>query len=300
MTPSTTSKRNRNSPKAARARVRRGRNPRRATRTGLATWLVLGVIVVIAVALIVATVAGRDDGSSASTRSLAPASLVRQVTSVPDGVANQVGSGSASLPVALHAPAVTSDGKPVVTYLGAEYCPFCAGERWAMVLALSRFGTFTDLGTTHSASEDVHPDTPTFTFHGSTYSSPYVEFQPVEMQTNQLAGSTYATLDTPTAAQQKLIDTYDAQPYFPSNGAIPFVDFAGKYGLSGASYDVSVLDGKSYTEIADALHDPTSPIAKGIVGTANAMTAAICAATGDQPASACSIPAVQALRAKLP
>jgi len=55
-----------------------------------------------------------------------------------------------------------------------------------------------------------------------------------------------------------------------------------------------------YTEIADALHDPNSPVAKGIVGTANAMTAAICAATGDQPASACSTPAVQALRAKLP
>jgi hypothetical protein len=126
------------------------------------------------------------------------------------------------------------------------------------------------------------------------------EFQPVEMQTNQLSGSTYSTLDTPTAAQQKLIATYDVPPYFPSKGAIPFVDFAGRYGLSGASYDVSVLDGHSSDEIAKALHDPDSPIAKGIVGTANAMTAAICAATDDQPASACSIPAVTALRAKLP
>jgi hypothetical protein len=222
------------------------------------------------------------------------------VTSVPDSVANQVGQGSASLPVALNAPTVTSAGKPVVTYMGAEYCPYCAGERWAMVLALSRFGTFKDLGSTHSASEDVHPDTPTFTFHGSTYSSPYLDFQPVEMQTNQLSGSAYGKLDTPTAAQQKLMATYDVSPYFPSDGAIPFVDFAGKYGLSGASYDVSALDGLSATEIAQALHDPNSPVAKGIVGTANAITAAICATTGDQPASACQIPAVQALRTKLP
>jgi Domain of unknown function (DUF929) len=264
-------------------------------------WLILGVVVVIGVALVVATVAGRDDGSGSATRSLAPASLVHTVTSVPDSTANQIGAGTASsLPVALNAPSVTRDGKPVVTYMGAEYCPYCAGERWAMVLALSRFGTFDNLGTTHSASEDVHPDTPTFTFHGSTFSSSYVEFEPVEMQTNQLSGSTYSMLDTPTDAQQKLMATYDVAPYFQTNGAIPFVDFAGKYGLSGASYDVSVLDGQSYTEIANALHHPGSPIAKGVVGTANAMTAAICASTNDQPASACSIPAVQALRAKLP
>jgi hypothetical protein len=261
-------------------------------------WLILGLIIVIGAALVGAAVAQRGD--TKRDRSLASPSLVHLVTSVPDSVANQIGAGSASLPTALDAPAVTADGKPVVTYMGAEYCPYCAGERWAMVLALSRFGTFKDLGTTHSASEDVHPDTPTFTFHGSSFSSPYVDFQPVEMQTNQLSGSTYSKLDTPTAAQQKLMATYDVAPYFSSNGAIPFVDFAGKYGLSGASYDVSVLDGQSATEIAQALHDPNNPTAKGIVGTANAMTAAICTTTGDQPASACSTPAVQTLRPKLP
>jgi hypothetical protein len=264
-------------------------------------WLILGVIVVVGAALLVATVANHDDhDDQGGQRSLASASLVHRVTSVPDRVANQVGAGSASLPVALDGSSLTNGGKPVVTYLGAEYCPYCAGERWAMVLALSRFGSFSHLGTTHSASEDVHPDTPTFTFHGSTFSSPYVDFQPVEMQSNQLSGSTYATLETPTPAQQKLMATYDVQPYFPSNGAIPFIDFGGRYGLSGASYDVSVLDGQSHDQIADALHDPDSPIAKGIVGTANAMTAAICATTNNQPASACSTSAVQALRAKLP
>lgn len=303
MSPSSAAKRkqrSQSSAKVARARARR-RDPRRATRSGMTMWLILGVIVVIGVALVVATVAGRDDGKGSATRSLAPVSLVHTVTSVPDSVANQIGAGTAtSLPVALNAPSVTSDGKPVVTYMGAEYCPYCAGERWAMVLALSRFGTFDKLGATHSASGDVHPNTPTFTFHGSTFSSPYVDFQPVEMQTNQLSGSTYSTLDTPTAAQKKLLATYDAPPYFQGSGAIPFIDFAGKYGLSGASYDVSVLDGQSADDIAKALHDPNSPIAKSIVGTANAMTAAICAATNDQPASACSIPAVKALRAKLP
>jgi Domain of unknown function (DUF929) len=262
-------------------------------------WLILGLVIVIGGALIVATVAQRDDKGT-TKRSLASASLVHTVTSVPDSVANQIGAGDVTLPVSLDAPTVTKDGKPVVTYMGAEYCPYCAGERWAMVLALSRFGTFSNLGATHSASEDVHPDTPTFTFHGSTFTSRYLDFQPVELQTNQLSGSTYGTLDTPTAAQKKLMATYDYPPYFTTNGAIPFIDFAGKYGLSGASYDVSVLDGQSATEIAQALHDPSSPIAKSIVGTANTITAAICATTDDQPASACSIPGVQAARSKLP
>jgi thiol-disulfide isomerase/thioredoxin len=262
-------------------------------------WLVLGVLVVVGAALIVATVSQRDSGGE-SKPSLAPASLVHTVTSVPDSVANQIGSGGVTPPVAFHAAEASTGGKPVMTYMGAEYCPYCAGERWAMVLALSRFGEFHDLGTSHSASEDIHPDTPTFTFHGSTYTSPYLEFDPVEMQTNELSGSTYGTLETPTPAQQKLMATYDRAPYFSSNGAIPFIDFGGKYGLSGASYDVSVLDGRSADDIAKALHDPDSPIAKGIVGTANTMTAAICAMTGDQPASACSIPAVKEIRANLP
>src|SRR5438876_6623085 len=36
-------------------------------------------------------------------------------------------------------------GKPVVLYVGAQYCPFCAAERWALVLALSRFGHWAGL-----------------------------------------------------------------------------------------------------------------------------------------------------------
>ena len=165
--------------------------------------------------------------------------------------------------------------------------------------SLSRFGTFQNLSTTHSSSNDVYPDTQTFSFHGSSYSSPYISFEPVELQTNQLSGATYGTLDTPTAQQQQLLDSIDGPPYFASKGAIPFVDFGGRFALSGASYDVSLLQGKSASEIASALHDPSSPIAKGIVGTANAITAAICAATNDQPASACSIPAVKAIGTQL-
>ena len=40
--------------------------------------------------------------------------------------------------------ALTEAGLPEMLYMGAEYCPFCAAERWAMVMALSKFGTSRD------------------------------------------------------------------------------------------------------------------------------------------------------------
>jgi len=33
-----------------------------------------------------------------------------------------------------------------VVYIGAEYCPYCAVERWPLIVALNRFGTLTNLG----------------------------------------------------------------------------------------------------------------------------------------------------------
>jgi len=68
--------------------------------------------------------------------------------------------------------------------------------------------------------------------------------------------------------------------------------------ISGASYSPQVLQGKTWAQVAAALHDPSSPIAAGVLGTANQITAAICKLTNNQPASACT-PAVKALEAKL-
>jgi len=33
----------------------------------------------------------------------------------------------------------------VVSYVGGEYCPYCAIQRWALLVALSKFGSFTNL-----------------------------------------------------------------------------------------------------------------------------------------------------------
>jgi thiol-disulfide isomerase/thioredoxin len=226
------------------------------------------------------------------------------VSSVPANTLDAVGAGTVStLPVAItgNQPALTANGKPLVVYLGAEYCPYCAAERWAMVVALFRFGSFTNLGATHSASEDIYPNTATLSFHGATYSSNYLDFQGVETQTNQRSGNTYTTLDTPTVAQAQLAQKFNAPPYVSSAaaGAIPFVDFGNRYLISGASYGPQILAGLSSGQIASALSDPTNPVAMAVDGTANAITAVLCKLTNGQPASVCTSKAVTAFQGKL-
>jgi Domain of unknown function (DUF929) len=186
-----------------------------------------------------------------------------------------------------------ADGKPLITYVGAEYCPFCAAERWAVAVALSRFGTFSNLSGTHSSDSDVYPDTQTLSFYGSSYSSPYVDFQPVEEASNQQVGGTYATLQTPTAAQSALLATYDPQ------GSIPFLDIANRYVITGASFSPQVLQGLSRSQIAAQLQDPSTAVAQAIDGTANVITAAISTVTGNQPTSVGSSAAIAAIAQKL-
>ena len=103
--------------------------------------------------------------------------------------------------------------------MGAEYCPYCAAARWAMIVALSRFGTFSGLATVHSAAAngagqaEPDPNTPTWTFVHATYTSKYLTFTPVELQTNipDRSNGTYTNLQTPTSAQEALINKYERE-----------------------------------------------------------------------------------------
>jgi Domain of unknown function (DUF929) len=259
------------------------------------------VVVVIAIVLAFVLVKVNSGGSKSSSSSSAGtitgtalASAVKDTTTVPASTLDTVAGGTASaFPKSISGgSALTSNGKPEVLYMGAEYCPFCAAERWGMVVALSRFGTFKNLGTTRSSSSDEFPSTATWTFYKSSYTSKYLTFSSVEMETNKLAsgGQSYTTLQTPTKAQSALLSKYDAPPYVSSAdaGSIPFVDFGNKYLISGASYSPQVLQGKTWSQIASSLKAGTSAQAKAILGTANFITAAICKMTSDQPSNVCT------------
>jgi Domain of unknown function (DUF929) len=266
----------------------------RRRRLVIAGAAVAAVVLALGV-LIVVKLAGRHgtppSAGAAPGASAADPAVLTAVTQVPASVLDQVGAGTVSaLPNPISGqPVLTEAGKPLVVYVGAEYCPYCAAERWAVVVALSRFGTFTNLGQTHSSSTDVYPDTQTLSFHGAGYTSPYLVFQGVETRSDQPQGSGYSILDTPTAQQQQLVARFDAAPYVPGGaaGSIPFLDFANQSVVSGASYSPQLLAGKTAAQIAAALADPTNPIAQAVDGAANAFTAQLCALTGNQPAAVC-------------
>jgi Domain of unknown function (DUF929) len=269
--------------------------------------IIVVVIVVIAIVLVKLNSGGgtTTTGASNGPTGTALTAVVNDATSVPASTLDAVGSGSGSvtaLPKAISGqPPLTSGGLPEVFYDGAEYCPYCAAERWAMVVALSRFGTFTGLSTVHSSSTDTDPNTPTFTFANAKYTSKYLVFDHVEETTNVPNGSGgYTALQTPSAAQQALLKKYDYPPYVSSTseGSIPFVDFGNQAEIVGASYDPGILAGKSWATIASALSDPTTTYAKAIDGTANYITASICKLTNNQPASACT-PTVQKLETSI-
>jgi len=274
----------------------------------LAGGSILAVIAVV-VAFVLASTNGSSGSPATAGSTAAPPSgsdldsVLSQLTSVPAATLDQVGAGTTSAnPTTITGPALTSGGKPEVLYIGAEYCPYCAAERWAMIVALSRFGTFSGLAPIRSAAKDgagnaePYPLTPTWTFGKATYTSSYLTFTPVEGYTNIPDKSTgfYTVLQTPTAAQQALLDKYDAA----YQGAIPFIDYGNKYLSVGASYNPTVLSGLTWAQIADDLHDPSSSVAKSVLGTANFATAAICGLTNNQPASACTS-AVRALQSKI-
>lgn len=282
-------------PRTTQAKVATQRAAERRRHRLRLTATSLAVVVAVFVSLILIKVAGGGSKSSGAQSSAvsaaATARVIQSATHVPASVLDAIGRGDVSNPptAIAGAPGLTGDGKPEVVYLGYDWCPYCAAQRWALVVALSRFGTFSGLGLTQSASDDVYANTNTFTFSNVKYTSPYLSFSPVEMQDAQ-----HNPLQTPTAEQQHLLAVYDEPPYVSSKaaGGIPFVDLGGKYLVNGASYSPQVLGGQSWTQIASALSDPSSPIAKGVNGSANALTAALCNLTGQQPSNVCSSKAV--------
>lgn len=282
---------------AARVRIAKAQARRRMFVVGGA---VLGVLALVGVLIIVKVATGSGGPKSGKKAVKAQSSLVQQVSSVPAATLNTIGTGKARTgPSTIKAPALTKNGKPEFLYIGAEYCPYCAAERWGVAVALSRFGTLTNVSETTSAEEPSIPSIATLSFHGASYTSDYLTLTAKELQSNQVVNGGYAPLDTLSKDEQATFGKYNSPPYVQQGGGIPFIDIAGKYVSSGASYDIAVLEGKSHSQIAKALSDPSSPIAQAVDGTANLFTAAICDATGQKPGNVCSSAGVQVAAKKL-
>lgn len=216
------------------------------------------------------------------------AALYQNLTGVSTSTLATIGTGhGVTNPTAISGTALTQNGKPEVLYIGAEYCPFCAAERWAMIVALSKFGTFSNLTLMLSSPTDSTgiDNVATFSFVNSTYTSSYISF--VAVEADDRSGN---PLQTVPAADSTLESSYD------SAGSIPFIDIGNSYSVVGAQYSPDVLyvgdslSGTQYnwTQIASQLNNPSSSIAKAIDGTANTLITAICKITSGNPSSVCS------------
>jgi hypothetical protein len=280
---------------AQREAARRQERRTRILITGGSTVAVL--VIVLAFILIKITQGSPGSSGSSGGRTALPASVTSQVTHVPVTTLNRVGKGAVpsftSTPLSPGSGAtLTSGGKPEMLYIGAEFCPYCAATRWSMAVALSRFGALTPpLRGIHSSASDTDPNTATLTFYKAGYTSRYLKFTPVEVQKVDRS-----SLQNPTGPQNAIWAKYEPDP---NSRGYPFIDFGNKLILKGPIFDAAVLQGKTWSQIAAALKDPSSPIAQSVDGAANYITGAICQMTNNQPASVCNTPAVTAVKSGL-
>ena len=269
------------------AKQQAAREQRRArTRTyGIVTIALVAVIV--AVLVVVKVAGGGGSGSTVDVPSPPagtpiPAATLAKLQSVPVStlVAAPTG-GILTTPQSVNNPALTANGKPELLYIGAEWCPHCAAERWPLYIALSKFGTFSPSpGRIHSANLDGN--VPTLTFYGTTYSSPYFTFVPVEVYTNKPQGNGYAPLQQPTQAQLTLWqDT--------NGGSFPFVDFGGKVALPSAQYSYAELENLPFSAVAAQVGNNSTSIGADIDASSAQLVKTICGSLShDQPSDVCS------------
>jgi len=207
-----------------------------------------------------------------------PDSLYQQMTGVNASTLSAVGSpSSVASPTSTPGTVLTYNGKPEVLYIGGEYCPYCAVERWALILALSQFGSFTGLEYMLSSATDINANSPTFTFANAVYTSQYISFVPVEEFNRSNEGTPWHAL---TSDEQSLFSQY-------GNGGFPFTDLANLYIINGVQTTIDI-SGQNWTQVASQLSVSSSSVAQGIDGAANKITSAICKIDGGLPSSVCS------------
>ena len=264
-------------------------------RTARFAWGAVAVILVGVVALVVYALTGPSDSTGVVRRATASDGVVAEVTGIPASVFDTIGVDAPTTPLTAPAvltgqPPLSAAGKPEVLFIGAEFCPFCGAQRWPLIVALSRFGHFATLTNMQSAPLSVFPEIQTFSFVGTTYASRYVSFTGVELYSDAVnAQGTFSRIATLTPGQSALVARYDTTPGTGrGSGSYPFVDIDNTMVASTSGFSPAVIVGQSQAAIAGGLDQTTDPSTQAIVASANFLTAGICRATNQQPASVCT------------
>ncbi len=253
-------------------------------------YVLVAAIVIVVVGVIIYQKIGSGNSSAVALDnkvvSQSDASMLYSIAN-NDSLANMVGASVSPTKGTVNitgSSILLVDGKPTVVYIGAEYCPYCAVTRWSIILALMRFGNFTNLHYMTSSASDNPASVPGFTFYNSTYSSDTISFMSVETTTNRLDPSTsyYYQLQKLNAIENATFGAFNG-----GGGSIPFTDFGNVSVQIGAVVNPSILNGMSQPQIIRKMNDPKSVEAQNLIGGANLFTAKICEITNNTPQSVC-------------
>jgi hypothetical protein len=136
---------------------------------------------------------------------------------------------------------------------------------------------------------DGVPPIDTWTFYGSSYTSPYLAFVPVETRSNVLVSPTaskgnaasYRVLQRLTPAEQAVFGKYD------NDRSTPFIDFANRAAQVGSGILPDLVAGRTWQQIAAALRQPQTSLGAALLNEADTLTAELCRLTGGRPAAVC-------------
>ena len=258
----------------------RAKMKRRQTVTRLE---IVAIVAVVAVAIVVGFYLAMKTQSANDAHIGKPVSqkvysLLYQASEAPYGAS---GSTYMTAVKSITGPLFSSNGKPILVSATGEHCSPCALMRWSLIMALMRFGNFTNLE--YMTSSAAEGDYATFAFAASSYQSSYVVYQPYEVFDR--AGNPLETLPA----------NYSSADQQYGKSSIPFLDFADKYVIAGGILsNPGLLGTKNWTQIISSIQAGDT-LGSQIKQAANVITAVICKTTGNSPASVCDNPSITAL-----
>ena len=157
-------------------------------------------------------------------------------------------------------------GKIFVFFMGAEYCPYCAAERWAIVRALSKYGSWTGLKQTMSAARDEpFLNLPTYDLTEATYTSQQIEFVAREIKDRE-----FKPLQKLLKTEEKLVRKYNPQR------KIPFLLIGGRFMQIESGFSPKIFIGHTFRQTETELKKIESDIRKMIDDEANIISALLC------------------------
>jgi thiol-disulfide isomerase/thioredoxin len=166
----------------------------------------------------------------------------------------------------------TKTHKTLVFFLGAEFCPFCAVERWAIVEALKKFGNWENLVENFSADKDEeYLNIPTFSFLKAKFSSSFVEFHALETADRDF-----------NAIDNRRNDPYDILENYNPDHIVPFILIDGQYMQVGCGYSPKLFEDLDHKKIKEQFHDLHFIPGSMIKNEASYLTALICSTLKDK------------------